>query len=94
LKRAAFVIFLAFAGCEAESAPPPNETMSGPELSHAREPRMEGDPVGPPREILQKTQIVLITESQTSPVATMSVTRPFSSPTNAEPGTASPLNNR
>jgi hypothetical protein len=91
LKRAAVILLLTFAGCASESAPPPNESMTAPELSHPREPRKGGDPPPPQREDLRKTQLVLITETDPAPVATSSATTHTNRPAPTEQGTVNPL---
>ena len=92
MKRAALILLLLVAGCAAECAPPPNESMTVPELSHPREPRKGGDAPPPPREDLKKTQLVLITQTDPGPVATYSTsTHTNPPPATVEPGTVNGL---
>jgi hypothetical protein len=91
LKRAAiFLLLVALSGCvNEEAAPPPNEGLTGPELSHEREPRKGGDPPPPIREDLRRTKIALITQADSAPVVTTVTAGPPPAPTEA--GTVNPL---
>jgi hypothetical protein len=97
----AFLVAVAAAGCTYDKIDPPaNESMSGPALSHPREPRKSADPPPPIREDLHQTKTQLITQSQPAPIRSSSTLLDSSQPgqpaqpihpTVIEPGVVSPL---
>lgn len=99
--RPQLLVLLALAfggGCAFDKIdPPPNESMTAPELSHPREPRKSGDPPPPIREDLHQTKSQLITSSDNAPVRTQTAifeTSPAARPVNPtviEPGVVHPL---
>jgi hypothetical protein len=91
------LLALSVGGCAYDRVDPPaNESMTGPALSHPREPRKSADPPPPIREDLHQTNTQLITQAEAAPVRSSSTlleaepSRPVH-PTVIEPGVVSPL---
>ncbi len=100
-QTASLLLALALGGCAYDKIDPPaNEAMTGPELSHPREPRKSADPPPPIREDLYRNRTQH--GSELAPVRTSSTLidsranapssgRSEPGPTVIEPGVVNPL---